>query len=117
MKIAMNDRADAVRCASVGRSACNSKKIWIGIKLNPKNGLKVIDVGPPSDNEAEAKVFRAFWGEKSELRRFKDARICEAVVWSFVHIKKASYSSRCSGICAEEKCQKYRFNHMDIKSV
>ena len=84
MKIAMNDRADAVRCASVGRSACNSKKIWIGIKLNPKNGLKVIDVGPPSDNEAEAKVFRAFWGEKSELRRFKDARICEAVVWSFV---------------------------------
>ena len=46
--------------------------------------MTVIDVGPPTDNEAEAKTFRAFWGEKSELRRFKDARICEAVVWSFV---------------------------------
>jgi len=84
MKIAMNDRADAVRCASIGTSACNANKIWIGVKLNPENGLKVIDVGPSSDNEAEAKKFRAFWGEKSELRRFKDARICEAVVWSFV---------------------------------
>ena len=84
MKIAMSDRADAVRCASVGASACNANKIWIGVQLNPENGLKVIDVGPPTDNEAEAKTFRAFWGEKSELRRFKDARICEAVVWSFV---------------------------------
>ena len=84
MKIAMNDRADAVRCASIGTSACNANKIWIGVQLNPENGLKVIDVGPPTDNEAEAKTFRAFWGEKSELRRFKDARICEAVVWSFV---------------------------------
>ena len=84
MKIAMNDRADAVRCASIGTSACNANKIWIGVQLNPENGLKVIDIGPPTDNEAEAKTFRAFWGEKSELRRFKDARICEAVVWSFV---------------------------------
>ena len=84
MKIAMSDRADAVRCASIGTSACNANKIWIGVQLNPENGLKVIDVGPPTDNEAEAKTFRAFWGEKSELRRFKDARICEAVVWSFV---------------------------------
>jgi len=84
MKIAMSDRADAVRCASVGTSACNANKIWIGVQLNPENGLKVIDVGPPTDNEAEAKTFRAFWGKKSELRRFKDARICEAVVWSFV---------------------------------
>ena len=84
MKIAMSDRADAVRCASVGASACNANKIWIGVQLNPENGLKVIDVGPPTDNEAEAKTFRAFWGKKSELRRFKDARICEAVVWSFV---------------------------------
>ena len=84
MKIAMNDRADAVRCASIGTSACNANKIWIGVQLNPENGLKVIDIGPPTDNEAEAKTFRAFWGGKSELRRFKDARICEAVVWSFV---------------------------------
>ena len=47
------------------------RKRYGSMKLNPKNGLKVIDVGPPSDNEAEVKVFRAFWGEKSELRRFQ----------------------------------------------
>ena len=28
-----------------------------------------------------AEVFRTFWGEKSNLRRFMDGAICEAVVW------------------------------------
>lgn len=29
----------------------------------------------------QAQDFRTFWGEKSELRRFQDGSICEAVVW------------------------------------
>lgn len=29
----------------------------------------------------QASDFRTFWGEKSELRRFQDGSICEAVVW------------------------------------
>lgn len=29
----------------------------------------------------QAVDFRTFWGEKSELRRFQDGTICEAVVW------------------------------------
>uniref|UniRef100_A0A8C3FDV8 Nucleolar protein 6 n=1 Tax=Chrysemys picta bellii TaxID=8478 RepID=A0A8C3FDV8_CHRPI len=29
----------------------------------------------------QAAEFRKFWGEKSELRRFQDGAICEAVVW------------------------------------
>lgn len=29
----------------------------------------------------QALDFRTFWGEKSELRRFQDGSICEAVVW------------------------------------
>ena len=29
----------------------------------------------------KAKDFRKFWGEKSQLRRFQDGSICEAVVW------------------------------------
>jgi U3 small nucleolar RNA-associated protein 22 len=28
-----------------------------------------------------AAVFREFWGDKAELRRFKDGSILEAVVW------------------------------------
>lgn len=30
---------------------------------------------------SQAKAFREFWGEKSELRRFHDSSILEAVVW------------------------------------
>ena len=29
----------------------------------------------------QAEDFRAFWGKKSELRRFQDSSILEAVVW------------------------------------
>ena len=31
--------------------------------------------------QAASKKFRQFWGEKSELRRFRDGAIVEAVVW------------------------------------
>ena len=30
---------------------------------------------------SKAKQFSEFWGSKSELRRFQDGSICEAVVW------------------------------------
>ena len=30
----------------------------------------------------QAEEFRQFWGEKSELRRFQDGAICEAVLWT-----------------------------------
>lgn len=30
----------------------------------------------------QAKEFRSYWGEKSQLRRFKDGEVCEAVVWA-----------------------------------
>ncbi|EDO27361.1 predicted protein [Nematostella vectensis] len=33
------------------------------------------------ENNLEAAIFREFWGSKSELRRFKDGSILEAVVW------------------------------------
>jgi hypothetical protein len=29
----------------------------------------------------KAKLFREFWGDVSEMRRFQDSSICEAVVW------------------------------------
>ena len=39
-----------------------------------------IDRGPSADSVDAAK-FRAFWGKKAELRRFKDGSILECVVW------------------------------------
>jgi U3 small nucleolar RNA-associated protein 22 len=44
--------------------------------------LRAVDMGPAGDDDARAAAFRAFWGSKSELRRFKDGAMREAVVWS-----------------------------------
>lgn len=41
----------------------------------------------------QAKEFRSFWGDKSQLRRFKDGEVCEAVVWAFS--KVAPSKKRC----------------------
>ena len=35
----------------------------------------------PVVHQVAAQAFRAFWGDKSELRRFKDGTILEAVIW------------------------------------
>lgn len=36
-------------------------------------------MGPAADDTEEAERFKKFWGQKSELRRFKDGRIVVAV--------------------------------------
>ncbi|KAM9992348.1 hypothetical protein ACTFIY_009788 [Dictyostelium cf. discoideum] len=56
-------------------------KIIIGLKVNSENWLSVIDLGPPADH-VNASKFREFWGNKSQIRRFKDGSILEAVTWN-----------------------------------
>ncbi|XP_072937991.1 nucleolar protein 6 [Epargyreus clarus] len=56
-------------------------KLSFGFILNPENAMNIVDKGPPA-NLPEAEEFRAFWGDKSELRRFQDGSITEACVWS-----------------------------------
>uniref|UniRef100_A0A7M4FBZ1 Nucleolar protein 6 n=1 Tax=Crocodylus porosus TaxID=8502 RepID=A0A7M4FBZ1_CROPO len=51
-----------------------------GLLLAPEFAASVLERGPEADRP-EAADFRRFWGEKSELRRFQDGAICEAVVW------------------------------------
>jgi U3 small nucleolar RNA-associated protein 22 len=46
--------------------------------LFDKSYTNVLVKGPAS-NLPEAREFRNFWGDKSELRRFQDSTICEAV--------------------------------------
>ena len=57
--------------------------IFIGIIHNPLHAFHLVDHGPAAGDEDQAALeqFRDFWGEKSELRRFKDGRILESVVW------------------------------------
>ncbi|XP_046624374.1 nucleolar protein 6 isoform X1 [Neodiprion virginianus] len=56
------------------------RKIYIGFELNPEFCFSIVDKGPQA-NLPEAEEFRKFWGKKSELRRFQDGSICEAIVW------------------------------------
>ena len=46
--------------------------------MDPDHANRIVDKGPPADHAAEAAAFRAFWGEKAELRRFQDGSILEA---------------------------------------
>ncbi|EPQ25892.1 uncharacterized protein PFL1_06923 [Pseudozyma flocculosa PF-1] len=53
----------------------------IGIVLDPEQAWRMVEHGPRSDETEAAEEFRRFWGERAELRRFKDGRILESVVW------------------------------------
>ncbi|KAM9509042.1 nucleolar protein 6 [Guaruba guarouba] len=54
--------------------------LTFGLLFYPDFAASVLEKGPQADHP-EALDFRTFWGEKSELRRFQDGSICEAVVW------------------------------------
>ncbi|XP_063051087.1 nucleolar protein 6 [Engraulis encrasicolus] len=51
-----------------------------GLLLNPEHLASVLEKGPPADNPKAAE-FRQLWGDRSELRRFQDGAITEAVLW------------------------------------
>ncbi|KAK6624363.1 hypothetical protein RUM44_011222 [Polyplax serrata] len=55
-----------------------SVTLTIGFNLDSNNYFSIIDKAL----ETETETFREFWGEKSELRRFQDGTITEAVVWN-----------------------------------
>lgn len=56
--------------------------VTVGLIVNQDTARRTVDHGPPAENTAEAKAFRNFWGEKAELRRFKDGSIVESLVWT-----------------------------------
>lgn len=71
-------------------TAENQKKcMLIHFATDPANAYRTVDYGPAAENKLEAASFRKFWGDKAELRRFKDGSILESVVWS---TKEASAS-------------------------
>jgi Nrap protein nucleotidyltransferase domain 4/Nrap protein domain 3 len=56
--------------------------VCIGLQLDTSTAMRSVDRGPTADDHDAAAAFRQFWGALSELRRFKDGAIVEAVVWS-----------------------------------
>ncbi|KNC25568.1 hypothetical protein FF38_12937 [Lucilia cuprina] len=67
---------------SVNESAAAAPQhLHLGLILNPEHAYEILDKGPESIDDEAAK-FRAFWGEKAQLRRFQDGSITESVVWA-----------------------------------
>lgn len=56
----------------------------VGLILNPEHAFEIVEKGPQS-NQPEAEDFRKFWGNKAEIRRFKDGSITESVLWCPAH--------------------------------
>ena len=55
--------------------------LMIGLTIDQNNWTRVVDRGPSADT-AESKAFKEFWGERSNIRRFQDGSIVQAVVWA-----------------------------------
>uniref|UniRef100_A0A6P4ACI0 nucleolar protein 6 isoform X1 n=1 Tax=Ziziphus jujuba TaxID=326968 RepID=A0A6P4ACI0_ZIZJJ len=65
-----------------GLSTFNSEPLIIGISLSSlEKAFRLVDYGPHPENKEEALKYRKFWGDKAELRRFKDGKITESTVW------------------------------------
>ena len=56
--------------------------LTLGVLIDPESSRRLVDHGPPASDTAAASQFRSFWGDKAELRRFKDGSILESVVWT-----------------------------------
>ncbi|KOS18093.1 U3 small nucleolar RNA-associated protein 22 [Escovopsis weberi] len=54
----------------------------VGVIFDSVNMSRQMEHGPSAEEQKEAAKFRQFWGEKSELRRFKDGSILECVEWT-----------------------------------
>ncbi|XP_075823608.1 nucleolar protein 6 [Microtus pennsylvanicus] len=61
--------------------------LTLGLLLQPEGLTSVLDLGPEADRP-EASDFRQFWGSRSELRRFQDGAIREAVVWEAASVSE-----------------------------
>jgi U3 small nucleolar RNA-associated protein 22 len=64
------------------KTRVDRNNVQLRLVLNMENQSRMIDHGPSADDEDAAADFRHFWGEKAELRRFKDGSILESLVWS-----------------------------------
>ncbi len=89
LKEALMDRVKLVQIKSPRQSRWGLKstptpppaQLLGGIINDPEHVNRAVDHGPAAEDKKAAAKFRRFWGEKAELRRFKDGSILESLVW------------------------------------
>lgn len=91
IKKALGNRARLVHIASQTASSwplssrpasLAGQDILVGVLFDSAHVARQVDHGPSAEDKKEAQKFRQFWGEKSELRRFKDGSILETLIWT-----------------------------------
>jgi U3 small nucleolar RNA-associated protein 22 len=60
----------------------DEQMIVVGFILDPASINRTVDRGPTAHNTKESASYRKFWGEKAELRRFRDGSIVDCVIWT-----------------------------------
>ncbi|KZV76888.1 Nrap protein [Peniophora sp. CONT] len=65
------------------------QELVIGLLFDPVHATRLVDLGPAATQDGEEptesqKEFAALWGERAEVRRFKDGSIAHAAVWDSV---------------------------------
>ncbi|KAI9847887.1 MAG: hypothetical protein M1838_000695 [Thelocarpon superellum] len=75
-------RRESVPWSIQSASSESRVDLIIGFMVHPVNASRLVDHGPPAEDKEAAASFQSFWGEKAELRRFKDGSIVESLVWS-----------------------------------
>ncbi|RMZ85406.1 hypothetical protein DV737_g719, partial [Chaetothyriales sp. CBS 132003] len=68
--------------ASIQATKKDDCEVEVSLLLNPEVASRLVDHGPSADDQEASREFRAFWGDKAELRRFRDGSISESLVWS-----------------------------------
>lgn len=68
--------------AKVPPAQKEDSQITVALLLDADNANRIVDHGPSTEDKDASLSFQKFWGEKSELRRFKDGSILESLVWS-----------------------------------
>ena len=64
------------------RSNKDLRQVQVGMLLDAEKFSRTVDRGPSAEDKIAAAEFRMFWGDKAELRRFKDGSIRESLIWS-----------------------------------
>lgn len=65
-----------------------SRRVALGVRLNAEHAWRQVEHGPVPDDSVACAAFRAFWGEIAELRRFRDGRVLESVVWPITSLEE-----------------------------
>lgn len=109
LRRALGDRVQAIgilvptrelRPLSQENSPVSLSVVHLGLVLNTENAFRLVERGPVATEQdsREAIEFRDLWGSKAELRRFRDGRIVESVVWD------VKSTDACSRIPADIVC-------------